>query len=155
MTAIDESLVEIAENVNVYYFEDSAKAHNTKPFSDSENELVGTERTRDIVELLKQLNCLRHLCTLSTVTSWRSSPTEGFFNFASPKEKSKTAHPVQATRKKRHSWHSRNTATNNFPSARCFAKSPNRKFPDVGSPATNGAGIQWKQNLSLLTHELR
>jgi predicted secreted protein len=100
LTAIDESLVEIAENVNVYYFEDSAKAHNTKPFSDSENELAGTERTRDIVELLKQLNCLRHLCTLSTVTSWRSSPTEGFFNFASPKEKSKTAHPVQATRKK-------------------------------------------------------
>jgi hypothetical protein len=40
LTAIDESLVEIAENVHVYYFEDSAKAHYTKPFSDSENELL-------------------------------------------------------------------------------------------------------------------
>ena len=70
-------------------------------------------------------------------------------------QKPETAHPDKAKGAKRHTWHSRNATTNNIPSARCSAKCPHRKFPDLGSPSTNGPDIQWTRNLSLLTHELR
>ena len=116
---------------------------------------TGAERTQDIPQLLKQQNWLKHLCTLSTVTSCFLSPAKGFSKFADAKQKPETAHPDQAKGAKRHTWHSRNAATNNIPSARDSATCPNRKFPDLGSPATNGPGIHWKRNSSLLTHELR
>ena len=114
-------------------------------------EPTGAERTQDIPQLLKQQNWLKHLCTLSTVKSCFLSPAKGFSKFADAKQKPQTAHPKQAKGTKRHTWHSRNAATNNIPSARCSAKCPNRKFPDLGSTATNGPDIQWKRSFSSLT----
>ena len=109
---------------------------------------TGAERTQDIPQLLKQQNWLKHLCTLSTVTSCFLSPAKGFSKFADAKQKPQTAHPKQAKGAKRHTWHTERRHKQH-PKCKVF-----RKMSE-GSPATNGPDIQWKRNLSLLTRELR
>ncbi len=134
------------------YFVDSAQASRTKLFSTPKMAHWSHKRTRQptTAETTKLAETPVHVEHSDVMLC-----LQGFSKFADAKQKLETAHPDQAKGAKRHTWHSRNAATNNIPSAKCSAKCQNRKFPDLGSPATNGPDIQWKRNLSLLTHELR
>ncbi len=114
---------------------------------------TGDESTQDNPQLLKHENWMKHLSKLSAVTSCFLSPTKGFSKLADSKQNPEIPHPDQRKGAKRQTWHSRNATRNNTPSTKCSAECANRKFPDLGSPSTNGSDIQWKQNLSLLIHE--
>ena len=130
MTVINKSLTKIAENASVFEFGDSAYANRAKLFSTAKIAHRSRKNTRqpataEATELAETPVHVEH-SDVMLVSS------QGFSKFADAKQKPQTARPKQAKGPKRHTWHSRNAATNNIPSAKCSAKCPKAPLRRMG-----------------------